>query len=146
MEHAAVALINEEVTAKLLAIEDRPAAAGDPIAFVGSLEGEFDRQQAELSVTFSLQRQVGRIHHIEIVDVPQIRLDDAPRTKERVLRRSTGHHKFTHDLRFDHAPGTNGIRPSSYACSWSSRGIIRMSTITPLTRIIQTNGLSASRL
>lgn len=102
-------MMNEELTAKLLAIEDRPAAPGDLIAFVRSLEGEFDRrqaltlhhsiveirldrQQAESSVTFGLQRQVGGFAQVEIVEVPQFRLDDAPRSEKYVLRSSTCRH------------------------------------------------------
>ncbi len=101
--------MEEESTAKLLSIEDRPATPRDPITFIRSLEGEFDRrqvltldhpiveirldcQQAESAVTFGLQRQVGRIHQVEIFDVPQFRLDDAPRTEERLLRSSTCRH------------------------------------------------------
>ena len=39
-----VAVMNRDSALELLALEDRPAAAGDPIAFVRSLEGEFDRR------------------------------------------------------------------------------------------------------
>lgn len=39
-----VAVMNKDSALELLALEDRPAAAGDPIAFVRSLEGEFDRR------------------------------------------------------------------------------------------------------
>jgi hypothetical protein len=63
--------MEEESTAKLLSIKGRPAAPSDPITFIKSFEGEFDRwqaltldhpivefrldcQQAEPSVTFGL--------------------------------------------------------------------------------------------
>ncbi len=51
----------------------------------------------------------------EIVDVPQFRLDDAPRTEERVLRSSTCRHRVHARSPIDYAepsPGTKGIRPS----------------------------------
>jgi len=105
-----VAVMNKDSALELFALEDRPAAAGDPIAFVRSLEGEFDRrqaltldhtiienrldrQQAEPSVTSGLQRQVGWLYQVEIVEVPQFRLDDAPRSEECVLRSSTCRHR-----------------------------------------------------
>ena len=40
-----VAVMNEDSALELFALEDRPAAAGDLIAFVRSLERAFDRRQ-----------------------------------------------------------------------------------------------------
>jgi hypothetical protein len=42
-ESRVVALMEEESTAKLLSIKDRPAAPRDRITFIKALEGEFDR-------------------------------------------------------------------------------------------------------
>ena len=44
------------------------------------------------------------------------------------------------------SPGTNGIKPFSYASSCNSVGAWRMSIISPLIYNIHTMGLSASRL
>ena len=125
-----VAVMNKDSALELFALEDRPAAAGDLIAFVRSLEREFDRrqaltldhsivqirldrQQAESSVTFGLQRQVGRIHQVEIVEVPQFRLDDAPCSEERVLRSSTCRHSV-------HAHHRQSITPSGHPAQTES--------------------------
>src|SRR5688572_2709336 len=102
--------MEQESTPKLLSIKNRPSAARDPMPFIGSFEGEFDRQQAEPSATPSLQREVGRIQKIEIVDLPRFRLDDAPPTDEPTLCRSSCRHTI-HALSpmnyAERSPGTN---------------------------------------
>ena len=105
-----ITLMKKQSASKPHTLTNGPPASRNPIALVKSLEREFDRwqaltldkpiidtrldrQQAEPSVTLGLQPQVGRIGQIEIVDVPQFRLDDAPRTEERALRSSTCSHR-----------------------------------------------------
>lgn len=125
-----ITLMPKQPASKPLSLTDRPAASRNSIAFVKSLEGEFDRrqvltldhtiiesrldrQQAEPSVTAGLYRQAGGFHQVEIVEVPQFRLDDAPCSEERVLRSSTCRHSV-------HAHHRQSITPSGHPAQTES--------------------------
>ena len=157
-----ITLMPKQPASKPFSLTDRPAATRNPIAFVKSLEGEFDRrqaltldhtiienrlvrQQAEPSVTSGLQRQVGWLYQVEIVEVPQFRLDDAPRSEECVLRSSTCRHRV-------HAHHRRSITPSGHPAQTESGRTLHPEVVPPpaegrLTRLLSPdNRLSALRV
>ena len=96
--------MKEEPTAELFPLEDCPAASRDPVAFVRSVEGEFDCrstvalndaivevrlhcQQSERAEPVRFQGQVRGLQEIQIVEIPQFRVDNSPHTNEQAFGR-----------------------------------------------------------